>query len=493
MSTRNNSQKNATKSQRRSFTVLFSTEMWERFAFYTLSSLFVLYLIRQMGFSDGKAFSLYGAFTALLFIMPPVGGYLADRYLNYQSTLIVGVVILIIGYSLIIFPENRFFYMGLSCIIIGQGFFKSMPYLLLGQVYGDDKKSLDSRYTLYYLSINIGGIPAVLFSGVIAKSLGWDYAYAIAALGMVVAFISFSAFFRYLKPYVNKTNKIRLQAVAWILLGSIAVAATVDTLLLHVRLADAAIIIACLGLIAYVLKNMYKLTHKERKKLWFMLGLIALSIVFFAFWYQMPTSLTLFIARNVDRHIFGFNLPASSFWAFNPIWILVMSPILAWFYKKLGKRNPNMWIKFSFGLGLIAIAYWVIVAGCRFFNTAGIISAYWIVAGYLFLSLGELLVSALGASMVIKYSPQSMRGVMMGVWFFASSIAGILAGRLAKMTDIPHSNHNVIYSLHVYQHAFSVFGTTALIITLGCLLGYGVSQKRKAYLHKTSPLISDAH
>ena len=404
------------------FVCLFLTEMGERFAFYTLSSLFVLYLTHQMMLPDEVAYSIYFTFSALLFVMPPLGGYVAERYLNCHIALVMGAVILCVGYAIIAIGSMHAFYMGLSMIVVGQGFFKSMPYLILGKMHAGQAKSImDSRYTKYYLSINIGGIPALMCGGVIAQHFGYGVAYGIASVGMAIAVCTFVMMFVFIKAAVSDDQKASVSSIMLISMASIIVVAIVDYFISHSHQVSVAVIAASIAIIAYVIKCSIRLDEKDRKNVFYLMMLIGLSVVFFTFWNQQPTSLSLYIDRNVSHHMFGMTIPTSSFWLFNPFWIVLMSPVMVWLYQKEFAIVHSTQAKYMMGLVLTSASYWVIVIACRYFSEGGIISGYWIALSYGLLAIGELLISALGASLVVRYAPASMRGFMMGVWFFASS------------------------------------------------------------------------
>jgi POT family proton-dependent oligopeptide transporter len=184
--------------------------------------------------------------------------------------------------------------------------------------------------------------------------------------------------------------------------------------------------------------------------------------MFFIFYYQQPTSLTLFIERNVHRTVFDYTIPTSVFWTLNPIWILTLGPALHLLYKKLGRHNPKITVKFGMGLLIMSLGYFTIAIGTHFSDHTGHISASWIIASYFFQSLSELLISALGTAMVVKLVPKQVIGVVMGAWFFTSALSGLIAGKLASLTAIPKTNHDPFYSLAVYRHAFLMFGGIAL-------------------------------
>ena len=449
------------------FVLLFMTEMWERYGFYAVSSLLVLFLTKSLGYSDHQAYVLFSVFTALLFVTPMVGGYLADHYFGYQRMLTVGLIMLCIGYVLIAMPVNHLLFIGLSCIVAGSGLFKSMPYALLGKLYRVQHGEMESKFTLYYLSINIGGIPALLFSGILAHHFGWHVAFAVAAFGLVFAIIAFCLFRRKFKYIGNQKddNKVSFISFGYLFLGIIACIGIIDWLLNHQHITIMAISFSSILLLSYLFIIYRSLTPNERRKFIKANVLIGFSIIFFALWYQMPMSLTLFIDRHVNHHIFGMYLPTSAFWLFNPVWILAFGPILSFMYNRF-KKNPNISIKFGIGLIIMGIGYAILFTGTHYFNNKFQLSAWWIASSYALQALAELLVSALGAAMIVQLIPKRILGIMMGVWFLASSVGGLLAGKFASFSDTASSSHNSVASLHIYAHAFFLLSSISIILGL---------------------------
>lgn len=461
------------KQQNRGFNILFLTELWERFGFYTVASILVLYLTVGLGYSDEHAFNMFAVFTALLYITPLIGGYLADHHLGYQRTLIYGVIVLMIGYILLSIPGPFFISAGLSCVIVGNGFFKSMPYALLGKLYRHTPEKIDGKFTLYYLSINIGGIPALILAGMIAKAFGWNAAFAIAAIGLFIATLTFIGFRKVLRDIGTKKD---FQTVAWhthalIIVGTFIAVVIAAILVTHATVTDYLTFAAVLVIGCYLFIVCREFTHEEKRRVIGAVILMVLGVVFFVFYYQQPTSLALFTERNVDRHVLSFNLPASSFWIFNPIWILILGPALNVLYKKLGKHDPSITLKFGMGIVIMSLGYFIISWGTHFADANAHIHSSFIVASYLFQSLAELLVSALGTAMVVKLVPKKIIGIIMGVWFFTCALGGIIAGKLANFTAIPKDVSDPFVSLHIYQHAFLHFGVIALVIgVITCML-----------------------
>lgn len=452
--------------QQAGFNVLFLIEMWERFGFYTVCSLLVLYMTKALGFQDSTAYTAFASFSALLYITPIVGGYLADQHIGYHRSLLIGVLSLLCGYVCLSFPSHQALFFGLALVIIGGGFFKSMPYAMLGKLYEHEPKKLDGKFTLYYLAINIGGIPALIFAGAIAHYINWNAAFAVAAIGLVIALLVFCVGRKYLSQagnYLDHKN-IRLSLYVGIFLGIVASAGFISYLLTHPEIAHLTIyLIACAGL-AYLVFAMRNLNTLERKRLLACIAMFVVGTAFFVFYYQAPTSLTLFVDRHVDHHVLGVYLPSSSYWGFNPVWIIILGPILSRLYQALGKYDPSVAMKFGFGIILMGVGYYVITLGIRFANPAGVISSWWIIGSYAFQAMAELFVSALGNGLASRYAPKHLVGLMIGIWFLATSIGGIIAGKMANLAAVTPGSENPLQTLAIYKHAFLTYGNIALIV-----------------------------
>ena len=487
----NTAAKQATK-QPGGFYVLFLTEMWERFGFYLMNSLLILYLTKSMGYGDKTAYTAFAAFSALLYITPAVGGYLADHFMGYRRALQFGAVMMTVGYAALALPFHYAIFPALALVVIGTGFFKAMPYALLNQLYRSEaqRSKMDGAFTLYYLSIQIGGLAPVFFGGYAVRYFGWHVTFSAAALGMLVGYLTF----RTGKRFFTKADiDVGYQSLPqWFMpaltVACVAAALVVTALLMYASVASTVVWSLAAAFVVYVLFKARHLTGKERTRLIVATGLCVFGMVFFAFYYQQPMSLTLFIDRNVDRHVLGLLLPSSSFWMLNPMWILIVGPFLNALYNKLGKhqRDLSVTMKFSIGMLFMGMGYLTVVIGTHYANASQHISAWWIVWSYAFQSTAELLVNALGTAMIAKLVPKQMVSVMMGMWFISTSLGGILAGTMANLTAVPKHQHvSALYTMHVYSHAFSTFAWISFAMgVVGCALAPMVTRMTAERLKK---------
>ena len=478
------------REQKGGFRVLFLTEMWERFGFYTIASVLVLYMSKALHYSDTQAYGMYAAFTALLFVTPLLGGYLADRVIGFKRTLLLGVLLLTTGYIFLALPGKQFMLLGLSCVVFGGGVFKSMPYALLGKLYAGQKEKFDSRFTMYYLSINIGGIPALLFSGYIAHLFGWNIAFAVAAAGLVVAGITYTTFSRFLKNVGNDFDKNSSSNMKMVMVGVVTIVTIAASyfLLRHQQITDVVAVVATVAVFAYIFYLATKFSRAEQKRLMGVVVLMVFAIAFWGFYYQQPTSMVMFVDRNVDHHFFGMFVPSSSFWVFNPIWILALGPVLSYLYLKLNHCDPSIATKFAIGLIIMSFGYFILTVSAHFANTGAKVSGWWVACSYGFQGCAELLVNALGLGMVAKLVPQRIVGLMIGAWWFTGTLGSLLAGKLADLSAVSKNVTDPHVTLSIYSHSFTLYGWICLAVGIVALALVPVL---KRLLHASDETIDD--
>lgn len=454
---------------------LFLIEMWERYGFYTVNGMLILFLSKYMHLSDTAAYQLFALFGALLYVSPVVGGYLADRYLTYHQALLIGACCLCAGYALLAVPITNCFYLGVSMLTVGMGFFKFAPSAMLGRLYKGTKANIDSGYTIFYMGINIGSFSAFLLSGYIAKCFGWHAAFLSAAVGVLIGLFLFLLCRRRCLNSANNHHQIkpmRLLQTCVFLAGLIVAVALVDFLMRHVHLANTFVVMLIALFLGYLAMSFRRLATQEKRQLVLILLLSLIAIGFFVLYCQQPMSVTLFTDRHIAHHLWGIYLPTAAFESLNPIWIIALSPVMAHVYQKQSSGGGNIAKKYAVGILVMALAYAVLALGCYWHQGSGPLSALWLVLSYGLQSLAELLVSALGLSMIARYSPDKLQGVLMGGWFIAQAAGSLLAGCFSQLASAPKQTVSVAESLHIYQHCFSLFACFSLL--LGVLV-YGLA------------------
>ena len=428
--------------------LLFVTEMWERFSYYGMRALLVLYLVNSQHWTAERAANLYGTYTMLVFLTPLIGGYLADRIIGTRRSLVLGGIIITAGHFTLAFANETAFYAGLGLIIIGTGFFKSNAATQVGQIYSEGDARRDAGFTIYYMGINLGAFLGPIICGYLAQSpiWGWHYGFAAAGVGMALGLCGYLwGRERYLPGIglpgrtanVGAPGEIIPASNSWHGIGGAAAGAAVGWLGgggSVLGLAMGTVIGAALGM------TLLGTRGEERKRV-IAIFLVAFFVVFFwAAYEQAGSSMNLFADRNTDLTLGGLvskPLPSSWFQSVNPFYILVFAPVFASLWLRLGRsgREPSTALKMVIGLFLLGLGFVFMVLGARGADQGLKVSWLWLFAAYGCHSFGELCISPLGLSYVSKISPLRFSALLMGVWYLSNAAANKLAGTVAAMVE----------------------------------------------------------
>ena len=423
--------------------VCFATEMWERFSYYGMRALLILYLTKHWEFSDATSYLIYGAYTSLVYIMPVFGGMLADQILGSKKAVTYGAILLVIGHlGMTVESNQQIFYLSLALIVSGVGFLKPNISTMVGALYEEGDPRRDSGFTIFYMGINIGAFTATLLCGYLGETVGWAYGFGAAGIGMLLGLIIFLWGQKYLEglaeppsnKYMTKINGISYEH--WAYISGVVMVLVTWFLVQNSQLVGQ--LLGGFGVIfigAWLLYALLKCAPEERDRLIVVGILILFSLIFWALFEQAGSSLNILTDRGVDRVIFGWEVPASMFQSLNAGFIFTIAPLFALLWIALAKRNmePSTPIKFSIGIVLVGLGFLALVYGMS--SSEGLqTGVIWIVLIYLLHTLGELCLSPVGLSSVTKLSPQRIVGFMMGMWFFASAAGNYVASLIAKGT-----------------------------------------------------------
>ncbi|HEY0129867.1 MAG TPA: peptide MFS transporter [Allosphingosinicella sp.] len=428
--------------------VLFFAEMWERFSYYGMRALLIFYLTQHWLFSDERSSIIYGAYTALVYITPVLGGYLADRYLGQRKAVLFGAVLLTFGHFLMAFEGNggqddttiNIFWLALSFIIVGSGFLKANISVIVGQLYPRTDVRRDGAYTIFYMGINLGAAIGTLIAGYLGQTYGWRYGFGAAGVGMLLGLIVFIWGKPLLMGKGEPRDPARLNNMVgplkfeWLLylIGFLAVAG-IWVLIQYQEVVGSLLGVFGALLVGYVVfYAVTKLSREDRDRIFAALFLIFGSILFWALFEQAGSSLNLFTDRYVDRA----GVPASIFQSINPIYIILLGPLFAYLWVKLGRAGmePSAPAKFGFAMLQLGAGFLVLVAGA---NAAGLdvpTPVIFIFLLYLLHTTGELCLSPVGLSAMNRLAPAHMASLIMGTWFFASATGNFAAGLIAAAT-----------------------------------------------------------
>ncbi|ACC98389.1 Dipeptide/tripeptide permease [Elusimicrobium minutum Pei191] len=416
--------------------MLSGVEMWERFNYYGMRALLVLFMTSQIiGLSDRAAGRVYGLFGALVYLTPVFGGLIADAYLGKRKSIIIGAVLMMCGQFVLasygFLPPIAALAIGLTLIIAGNGFFKPNISSIVGELYDENDNRRDAGFTIFYMGINIGAFLAPLVCGYLGEKVAFRYGFLAAGIGMLISLV----WFIWLK------NRF---------LGDIGIRPAIEEN-----------------------KNdkgeNEPLTKVEKDRILAIFIFTFFSIFFWAFYEQAGSSLTLFADRSTDRVIFGWEMPTSFFQSFPALLVVLLAPVFAWLWRRMGEKELSTPAKFAWGLALLGIGYIIIAIAAYAYKNSGLVSIFWLCGLYLMHVLGELCISPVGLSMITKLSPAKYVSLFMGVWFASDFFGGLLGGFFAG-----EYNEASLVSL------FSIPAATALICAL---IIWALSGKLKKWMH----------
>jgi POT family proton-dependent oligopeptide transporter len=389
----------------RGLATLFFTEMWERFSYYGMRALLILYMIGStqkpgLGFSTEKSAQIYGLYTMLVYLMGVPGGYLADRLIGHRRAVFIGGVIIACGHFSMAFPSLTTFYLGLFLIIIGTGLLKPNVSTIVGTLYTRDDPRRDAGFSMFYMGINLGAFISPLICGWLGQKINWHAGFAAAGVGMVFGLIQYALGQKYLQPVSNaKESKFEPTAPE-------------------------------------PLPANTTFTREDWGRITAAVILTLFALIFWAGFEQAGSSLNLFADRATRLSIFGFTYPSSWFQSVEPLFVIIFSPVFAWIWLKLGTRNPSSPAKFTLGLFFLTLSFLLIVPAAKYYQSHhALVSPLWLVGLYFLQCVGELCLSPVGLSMVTKLSPARVVGFMMGVWFFATAMGNYVAGWVAGFLE----------------------------------------------------------
>ncbi|PVX29964.1 peptide MFS transporter [Sphingomonas pokkalii] len=464
--------------------MLFFAEMWERFSYYGMRAILVFYLTKHFLFAENPAYAVYGAYTSMVYITPVLGGYLADKYLGARKAVLAGGVFIATGHLLIALVEGppgeqagylQGFYAGLACIIVGTGFLKANISVLVGQLYRRDDARRDGAFSIFYMGINLGAFTGPLLVGYLGERVGWSWGFGAAGIGMLLGLVVFVLFRGDLHDAGAPADRALLTARTplgvsreWLIyLGSIA-AVGISWLLIRDESVVGTLLLATFGItFLYIFyRALFTLPKVERMRIFGALYLIALCPLFWALFEQAGSSLNVFTDQRVDRHLFGWEMPASWFQSVNSFWIITLAPLFGILWVQLGKRGlePSAPLKFALGLIQVGLGFVVLVLGAG--QNGTMTPMLFVILLYLLHSTAELCFSPVGLSSMTRLSTGSMVGLMMGTWFLSTAAGNFLAAKIAQATGGegagPERVLNVYWSIGWY---IIVIGVIAMPIS----------------------------
>ena len=441
----------------RGLATLFFTEMWERFSYYGMRAILILFMTAStssggLGFPVVKAGAIYGFYTAMVYLLGLPGGWVADRFFGQRRGVLYGGILIVAGEFALMSPAAAGFYAGLGLLMVGTGLLKSNASTMVGQLYTQGDPRRDSGFSIYYMGINLGAMLSPLVCGYVGERINWRLGFGIAGLGMLVGVVQYLLGGRRLgtaglhpvppeTPEAGrrmKRNALLAVGAAVVIFGAVAALAMTGQIELTAERISAALgivlILVSVGIFAWLLLGP-GWSPTERKRSGAILVLFIASAVFWAAYEQGGSSLNLFAERSTHNVIFGFNYPASWFQFVQPLFVMALAPVFAWLWIALGKREPSIPTKFALGLLFGAIAFLILVPPARAAMAGKLVSPLWLTGTYFLQTVGEMCLSPVGLSAMTKLAPARVAGMMMGLFFVSISIGDYLAGTAASLYE----------------------------------------------------------
>lgn len=454
-------------------------EMWERFGFYCVQSLLVLFLDKMYHFSDTNAYDLFNAFSALIFVTPIIGGFIADRLIGFRYSVVLGALLWTLGYFALATTSRSLFYLALALQICGNGFFKGCISSLLGTLYdGEFDPRRDSGFTIFYMGINIGAFISPIVCAWTAENFGWEIGFGVAAIGMSIGLLTLVPIFKKLGAHGLAPDPEHLTTpFLWGLsrrtLFFIGLLITIPLLTLfiqHARTIDDLFNLFCVFILTIVLIKTFRYERVQRNKMLLLIILMIFSVFFWSLYNQTFSSLVLFTERVIDRHLFGWEVPTAMYQSINPFFIIILSPLLALLWLRLAntRLNPSTPLKFALAILLLGAGFLMLPLGISHANSNGAVSQLWLTGSYFLQTLGELCLSPIGLAMVTALAPEDLTGMMMGVWFLSVAAGYAFGDFISNLASIPDNMTDLHAINTIYSHTFTRFGWIA--VGLGLVL-----------------------
>lgn len=453
--------------------VLFFAEMWERFSFYGMRGILVLYMVEALKYGDELAQGTYAAYIGFVYATPFVGGMLADRLLGARKAIVLGGILMSFGHFIMAIENTTFFYAAMALIIAGNGFFKPNISTMVGSLYDKSDPRRDGAFTIFYMGINVGAFAAPLACGYLGEKVGWHWGFGLAGIGMVAGLLVFVWGQKYIGDFglpprpeaLREKTPLGVSKTTAIYLGVVAFVPVAAYLLIHPNVVETGVIRVIGPLVLlYMMYVIARCDRQERGRIIVLMVLIFFSITFWACFEQAGSSMTLFAKRLTDLHVLGWEVPVSWLQAINPGFIILLGIPFSMLWSKLGRagRDPSSPLKFSLGLIQLGAGFVAMVFAAQQASSGEKASILWLVLAYFLHTTGELCLSPVGLSTITRMSPTRLVGLMMGLWFMSNAFAGVLSGVIAKATS-GEAGYEEVFRMVVYFGIGS--GVLLLLIT----------------------------
>ena len=443
----------------RGLSTLFFTEMWERFSYYGMRALLILFMTAPLAagglaFDTATAGAIYGLYTSMVYMTTLPGGWIADRLIGQRRAVLYGGIIIAAGHFCMAFSALATFYLGLFLIVIGTGLLKGNVSVIVGQLYAKEDIRRDAGFSIFYMGINLGAFIAPLVCGYLGQKVSWHTGFAAAGVGMTLGVIQYMLGGRHLgdaglhpAPAESPAAAARLRRntgivggallAALVIFGVGAASGAVSITPLQVADAAGVMLLAIVVFFFGWLFTSSNWTGEERKKLYVIGVLFLAAALFWSVFEQAGSTLNLFADRDTRTSVLGLSFPSSWFQSLNSLFLIIFAPVFAWLWLRLGRsrREPSSPAKFAMGLILVGAGFAILIWAARMAEQGVQVSPMWLTLTYLLHTWGELCLSPVGLSAMTKLAPARIAGLMMGVWFLATSVGNFIGGRVASFYE----------------------------------------------------------
>ena len=439
----------------RGLATLFFTEMWERFSYYGMRAILIYYLTATiakggLGFTDSKAGAVYGLYTGMVYLMCLGGGWIADRITGQRRAVLIGGIFIACGEFCLVAPSEAAFYLGLVLLVTGTGLLKGNVSTIVGQLYTQGDPRRDSGFSLFYMGINLGALISPVICGYVGDRISWRLGFGVAGLGMLAGVIQYLVTSRHLgsaglhpastgdpeKDLREKKTAMRAIGIGLAVVAVLAALGMSGIVELNANLISDGFGWCLLAISVVIFSYLIffgNWSPVERKRCAAILVLFVSSSLFWAAYEQAGSSLSFFAERGTDCTVLGYAFPPSWYQSVQPVFVVLLAPVFAWIWLKMGRREPSSPAKFSLGLLFGGLAFAILVPAAYTVVGGSKVGPYWLTGTYLLQTLGELCLSPVGLSAMTKLAPARAAGFIMGIWFLTNSIGNWLAGKAASM------------------------------------------------------------
>lgn len=455
---------------------LFMTEMWERFSYYGITAILILYMSKTFAIGKDQIYAIYGAYGALVYMTPLIGGRIADKYLGSFNAVIIGSILIALGHFIVAIPSphNHYFYYGLAVIIIGTGLFMPNINAIVGHLYQDKDPKRENGFTLAYMGRNIGTILAPLVASEVAALYSWRLAFIVAGFGMLIGLAIFLFGRRYYQAR-SFFQKVSMKTFSLTLALVILLSLVIFLFMEHYEFVGVLLvfIVSLMTLYLFILASREE--QWQRNKIYFAMILTAFYIVFLILLQQSGGALNLFTDSFVYKEIWGVHIETGAFQSIEPLALVMLTPFYnsLWTYLAKHKKTFSDAGKFAWALVLMSSSFVLMAIAMNFTNANGLISMHWINVTYVLQAAGELFIGPIGLAMVSRLIPQHMLGLYMGFWVLASAVANFIAAKIgALITPMLNQQQVVTHqsAISSYQTAFIELSLLGFLSVIGLIL-----------------------